>query len=386
MADWNFPILTDTYTNFLNFLKNRDIDLSRWFSTKFTAATNVVDGTVRWNDTNKNWEIYTAGTSSWGLLATKFGINVDQVDGADVGTTGNNILQLSGGLVPLGNIPATLTGKDADTLDTYHASTGTGAATVPVRDGSGNVPGNITGNAVTATTATTISGATGGSTTALAGYVPIRDGSGNVAGNITGNSATATKLQTARTINGTSFDGSANITITAAPSAHTHVGTDVTSAVANATNATNGRYAYNNGAYGGTVGYVEPSAVNVGYAASAGNAATVGGEAVTSLAQHRAEGRNFIDYARLVYDNGGGGGTAQWTEPSAVKAALAAVADNATNANNANNLGGRAPSTYACNGCSWACTSCTGSCSNCTGSCSGCTSCSGTCSSCTNNR
>ncbi|MGI0497269.1 pyocin knob domain-containing protein [Limnospira platensis CENA597] len=33
--------------------------------------------------------------------------------------------------------------------------------------------------------------------------------------NITGNAATATTLQTARTINGTSFNGSANITITA---------------------------------------------------------------------------------------------------------------------------------------------------------------------------
>ena len=36
--------------------------------------------------------------------------------------------------------------------------------------------------------------------------------SGNVTGNVTGNSSTATKLQTSRTINGTSFDGSANIT------------------------------------------------------------------------------------------------------------------------------------------------------------------------------
>lgn len=34
---------------------------------------------------------------------------------------------------------------------------------------------------------------------------------------ITGNAGTATKLQTARTINGTAFDGSANITITASP-------------------------------------------------------------------------------------------------------------------------------------------------------------------------
>ena len=41
----------------------------------------------------------------------------------------------------------------------------------------------------------------------------IKTFSSNIVGNITGNSATATKLQTARTINGVAFDGSANITV-----------------------------------------------------------------------------------------------------------------------------------------------------------------------------
>jgi hypothetical protein len=53
------------------------------------------------------------------------------------------------------------------------------------------------------------------------GTVVARDGSGNFsAGTITaalsGNATTATTLATARTINGVSFDGSANITVTAA--------------------------------------------------------------------------------------------------------------------------------------------------------------------------
>lgn len=39
--------------------------------------------------------------------------------------------------------------------------------------------------------------------------------SGNVTGNVTGNSTTSTRLQTARTINGVLFDGSANITVLA---------------------------------------------------------------------------------------------------------------------------------------------------------------------------
>ena len=57
-----------------------------------------------------------------------------------------------------------------------------------------------------------------------ASKVVARDSSGNfaagtitanVTGNVTGNSSTATALQTARTINGVSFDGTGNITITA---------------------------------------------------------------------------------------------------------------------------------------------------------------------------
>ena len=73
-------------------------------------------------------------------------------------------------------------------------SDGTGAGTAVAVDGSGNVTlklpstitANLSGNATTATTATTT----------------------------TGNAGTATKLKTARKINGTSFDGSADITTT----------------------------------------------------------------------------------------------------------------------------------------------------------------------------
>jgi hypothetical protein len=87
-------------------------------------------------------------------------------------------------------------GINADRLDNYHADTGTTASTIPVRDASGAVPGNITGNA-----------------------------------------ATATKLQTARiiTLSGdvtgsVSFDGSTNVTITSTvvDNSHNHTIFNVT--------------------------------------------------------------------------------------------------------------------------------------------------------------
>jgi len=61
-------------------------------------------------------------------------------------------------------------------------------------------------------------------TTNTASKIVVRDASGNFAagtitanltGDVSGNASTATRLQTARTINGVSFDGTANITITA---------------------------------------------------------------------------------------------------------------------------------------------------------------------------
>ena len=69
----------------------------------------------------------------------------------------------------------------------------------------GTIAGNV---AITGTlSATGLITASGG----VAGNL-----TGNVTGNVTGNASTATALATARTINGVSFDGTANITVTAA--------------------------------------------------------------------------------------------------------------------------------------------------------------------------
>jgi hypothetical protein len=111
-------------------------------------------------------------------------------------------------------------GSAAPSWDSFGTSGNTANAVVQ-RDGFGNfsagtITANLTGNANTATTATT-------------------------AAACSGNAATATTLQTARTINGVSFNGSANITVTAAPDAHTHDASAITAGtLANArTTATN---------------------------------------------------------------------------------------------------------------------------------------------------
>lgn len=108
-----------------------------------------------------------------------------------------------------------------------NAVTGTGAM---VLSASPTFTGTVNAAAITATStiATGMAAAIGWSGASLLvnvsdGVVKITNNAGttgsltaNVTGNVTGNASTATALQTARAINGVSFDGTAAITVTAA--------------------------------------------------------------------------------------------------------------------------------------------------------------------------
>ena len=92
------------------------------------------------------------------------------------------------------------------TTSIVNADIATGAAIVDTKLATISTAGKVSNSATTATNANTVSA------------IVARDASGNfsagtITAALTGNASTATTLQTARTINGTSFDGSANITI-----------------------------------------------------------------------------------------------------------------------------------------------------------------------------
>jgi len=88
-----------------------------------------------------------------------------------------------------------LTNLNADYLDGYTSDSANTASTIVLRDGSGN----FSAGTITASLTGNVTGNVTGSS-----------------GSCTGNAATATTLQTARTINGVSFNGGSNITITSA--------------------------------------------------------------------------------------------------------------------------------------------------------------------------
>ena len=115
----------------------------------------------------------------------------------------------------------------------------------------------------------------------------------------TGNSATATKLQTARTINGTKFDGSANITITAAANGGTSAACSGNSATA--TKLATAR-TINGTAFDGSANITITAAANGGTsAACSGNSATA-----TKLATARTiNGTAFNGSANITTANWG---------------------------------------------------------------------------------
>ena len=229
-------------------------------SVTLRAYTDKTTGTI-----TDRYGLYVADTTGGGNLANQYGIYLEDIDAA---TTINYAIYSLGGDVELtdGNIVTTGTlGAGATTVNgTMAATTVTGVNVTSGADpGHTHTAGSITEADPLATTLTgwthsgtsiyptTLTDIVGINTTDLDGTPTIgqltvkgttNDGttnifvgrdsdeanvfsidtnglatgtfSGNLTGNITGNAATATALETARTIGGVSFDGTASVTPT----------------------------------------------------------------------------------------------------------------------------------------------------------------------------
>lgn len=78
MANWSNPVLTSTYTNFMNELKDRDTDLALQFDG--TTSTNLTTGTIRWDSTANRWKKWNGST--WAELTSIYALT-------GLSTTGN---------------------------------------------------------------------------------------------------------------------------------------------------------------------------------------------------------------------------------------------------------------------------------------------------------
>ena len=167
-----------------------------------------------------------SGQTGTGSVSTGGTLSIVQGSGITTSVTGSTFTITNAGVLSVNGSTGTITG-----LATIASPTFTGTVTVPA---SGIVyPGSTSGQSIlaapaTAGTNTAITLPATAGTLALNNQtfylgstaITINQGTGTISSitglSITGNAGTATTLQTTRTINGTSFNGSANITITAA--------------------------------------------------------------------------------------------------------------------------------------------------------------------------
>lgn len=183
--------------------------LSRSGQGGMTAPLRLFDGTslvpgLAWsNETATGF--YRAGAGDTRLVVT--GSQVMQFLATGVAVTGTlsttGAITATGGLI--GNVTGNVSGNAGTVTNGVYT---TGDQTIGgTKTFSNTISGSITGNAGTVTNGvyTTGNQTIGGTKTF----------SSTISGSVSGNAGTATTLQTARTINGVSFDGSANITVTA---------------------------------------------------------------------------------------------------------------------------------------------------------------------------
>lgn len=287
MADWLLPTNSSLYTDYTSQNDARMDDLAVGLDPAVTTATNVPTNTVRWSGASSRWQKYNG--TAWADLAATYQISISGNAGTatalQTARTINGVsFNGSANITLTANTPSSVTfnnaGAGAASGTTFNGGAAltvsyntVGAPSTGGANASGTWNISVSGSAASLTTARNINGVSfNGSadvvvepyvetdeTTNADRFITFVDSSvtgyqrlnlnsgikynpstntltvGTVAGNVSGNAGTATTLQTARTINGVSFNGSANITLTANTTNSITLKSDGTGAAANTT-------------------------------------------------------------------------------------------------------------------------------------------------------
>lgn len=175
----------------------------------YTTAAST--GTVT-SSTGTNATLPAATTSLAGLLT---GADKTKLDGIATGATANtgtvtSVAASAGTGISISGSPITTSGTLTITNSAPHIATNLSATAGTT---AGPTINSSTGTSVVIPSASAT--ASGVVTTDTQTFAGAKTFSSTITGSVSGNAGTATTLQTARTINGVSFNGSANITVTA---------------------------------------------------------------------------------------------------------------------------------------------------------------------------
>lgn len=177
--------------------------------------------------------------TSAGVTAIGAGVIVNADVSASAAIAFSKLATLTAGSVLLGNASAvpTATAVTGDVTISSAGVTAIGAGVIVNADISATAAIADTKLGTISTASKVSNSATTATNLNTASAIVARDASGNfsastISAALTGNASTATTLQTARNINGVSFNGSADITITATPSAGSVVNASVDAAAA----------------------------------------------------------------------------------------------------------------------------------------------------------
>ena len=209
---------------------NKGILIPRITATQKEAIASPAEGLLVYQTTAPiGFYYYTAGT--WKLMAIQSDLagKVDKVDGKNLSTNDYTTAEKT----KLSAITGTNTGDQ--TTITGNAGTATKLATARningvAFDGSSDITIAAAADAGTLSGTALKSTVTGSSLTSV-GTLANLTVTNPIAGSVTGNAGTATKLAATKNINGVAFDGSADITITAAADAEQLAGTTLKSTV-----------------------------------------------------------------------------------------------------------------------------------------------------------
>lgn len=186
---------------------------------EFDATRSLVGGASVLSLTSGYIIPLSASTTNWNSF---FDTPSTRITAGDALTWSSNTLNFDGGASPAGDLGGTWASPSVD--DDSHAHTGTTLSGIDIGDDTNLAatwPVILTGDTLTyggISTSSPISAASGLLYATGVNTFASVSTSSPVQMDITGNAGTATALETARDINGVSFDGTANITINAASS------------------------------------------------------------------------------------------------------------------------------------------------------------------------